>query len=164
MYTLYWIRCPNHTDHNTQGYIGITKNFNRRMREHQIYPNPILRNAINKYSWDILIKQQLVVDLDEELILLAEEMLRPIDEIGWNIVKGGGKPPIPDGKQAIGNRSRTGMIKFIIEGTDNNNHSIRFHGKNELKSFGFDPSAVYACLNGRLKRHKGYTFTRIPLQ
>ncbi len=164
MYTLYWICSPNHTDYNTQGYIGVTKNFDRRMKEHQAYPNAIIKNAINKYSWDALVKQPLAVNLDEELVLLAEEMLRPDNNIGWNIAKGGGKPPLPTGKQSIGNKSRTGMIKFIIEGRNSDGQTIRFYGKNELKTFGFDPCAVYACLNNRQRTHKGYTFIRIPLQ
>jgi predicted GIY-YIG superfamily endonuclease len=114
MYTLYWICSPNHTDYNTQGYIGVTKNFDKRMREHYSAPNPILYKAIKKYTWEVLIKQPLVVSIDEELALLAEEMLRPNDKIGWNIIRGGGKPPLPTGKQSIGNKSNSGR-KFSEE-------------------------------------------------
>lgn len=161
MYTLYWICSPEHTDYNSQGYVGITNNFDRRMKEHLAYPNAILKNVIAKYTWDKLVKQPLAVNLDEELVLLAEEMLRPNDQIGWNITKGGGKPPKPTGKQAVGNKSRTGLIKYQIKATKNN-VSLVISGKNGLKQFGFTPEAVYKCLNGKQSTHQGYRFEKIP--
>lgn len=40
-------------------------------------------------------------------------------------------------------------------------NTIKFQGKKSLIEFGFDHSAVYGCISGRIKSHKGYTFSRI---
>jgi hypothetical protein len=52
-----------------------------------------MANAISKYGWDNLIKTILVV-ADEKYCYDLERKLRPTDGIGWNLVIGGGKPPV----------------------------------------------------------------------
>lgn len=89
MYTVYWIRKEKHTDILSEGYVGITNNFNRRMAEHNRKGSSILGKAITKYSWDSLIKQVVVEGIDQELAELCENMLRPCEMIGWNICIGG---------------------------------------------------------------------------
>ena len=57
------------------------------------HDNPILVNAVNKYGWDNLIKQVILV-ADEEYCYDIESKLRPSESIGWNINVGGTKPPV----------------------------------------------------------------------
>ena len=45
------------------------------------------------YGWDNLVKQVIIV-ADKAYCLMIEAKLRAEDKIGWNIVKGGGMPPI----------------------------------------------------------------------
>jgi len=92
-YSVYWIRHPDHTDMFTEGYIGISKNSDKRFMQHnKRCQNKHLKNAINKYGWDKLVKQVLLI-ADKAYCLMIESQLRPSDDIGWNIVKGGGVPP-----------------------------------------------------------------------
>lgn len=91
---VYWIHHSSHTDMFTQGYIGITARFARRMFEHKaLTTNKYLSNAIKKYGWDNLVKKVILV-ADKEYCVDVETKLRSSDEIGWNLVKGGGIPPI----------------------------------------------------------------------
>ena len=90
---VYWVRQPEHTDIFRQGYVGVSKRFNRRIWEHlTLTQNNHLKNAIIKYGWDNLIKEKVLIG-KEDYCLEIESKLRPADKIGWNIVKGGGKPP-----------------------------------------------------------------------
>lgn len=91
---VYWIHHPEHTDMFLQGYIGVSKDLKRRFNNHaKRSDNPHLKNAINKYGWDNLIKQIILV-ADNAYCFMIEKLLRSNDNIGWNIVKGGGNPPI----------------------------------------------------------------------
>ena len=91
---VYWIRRPEHTDILSQGYIGISKRFERRLQEHLMFSqNRYLRNAINKYGWDNLIKEKVLI-AKEDYCLEIESRLRPADKIGWNLTMGGSRPPI----------------------------------------------------------------------
>lgn len=91
---VYWIHHPEHTDMFTQGYIGVTKRFERRIWEHLVLSgNRYLKNAIKKYGWDNLIKEKVIIS-DEDYCLSIELQLRSTDKIGWNLVKGGGMPPV----------------------------------------------------------------------
>ena len=48
---LYWIRCEEHHDIHSQGYVGISEDFDRRMMDHKRKaPNAYFQNAINKYT------------------------------------------------------------------------------------------------------------------
>jgi len=90
---LYWISHPNHTDIFSQGYVGISNRYKRRLWEHEnLNQNTHLKRAIAKYGWDNLVKKVMLIG-DTEYCLDVELKLRPTDKIGWNIVKGGGKPP-----------------------------------------------------------------------
>jgi group I intron endonuclease len=101
--SVYWIRCADHTDLMTQGYVGVSGRFNRRMWEHlHSKQNPHLQRAIQKHGWDNLVKTQILI-ADEDYCLDIERKLRPSEKIGWNLVRGGGKPPV-----LYGNTSRIG--------------------------------------------------------
>lgn len=91
--SVYWIHHPDHTDMFTQGYIGISKDLKRRFRAHETKTeNEHLKHAINKYGWDNLVKEVILV-ADKAYCLMVELQLRASTQIGWNIAKGGGVPP-----------------------------------------------------------------------
>jgi len=93
MVSVYWIRHQDHTDMFSQGYIGISNNVKRRMINHFNQPsNKHLKNAINKYGWENLIKEVILL-ADKDYCLDIEKKLRPFDFIGWNATSGGGMPP-----------------------------------------------------------------------
>ena len=102
--SVYWIRCADHTNLMTQGYVGVSKNAEARFGQHfKRTQNRHLKFAINKYGWDNLIKTQILI-AEEDYCLDIEHKLRPADGIGWNCVTGGGKPPL-----AIGNKFKLGI-------------------------------------------------------
>jgi len=91
--SVYWIHHPDHSDMLSQGYIGVSKNVKNRWNKHKaLTQNAHLKNAINKYGWDALVKKVLLI-ADETYCLMVEAKLRAQNNIGWNITKGGGKPP-----------------------------------------------------------------------
>lgn len=101
--SVYWIRCKDHTDMFSQGYVGVSKNAGLRFSQHQRrHENPHLERAIAKYGWDNLVKTEILIS-DEAYCLDIETKLRPTEKIGWNICVGGGMPPL-----MIGNTSRIG--------------------------------------------------------
>jgi len=94
---VYWIHTKNHTDLMSQGYVGVSNNAEKRFSQHnKRTQNRHLRFAIKKYNWDNLIKTVLLV-ADKSYCLEIERKLRPANAIGWNIVAGGGLPPVITG-------------------------------------------------------------------
>jgi predicted GIY-YIG superfamily endonuclease len=113
MTSVYWIRHQDHTDIFTQGYIGITNNFDKRMSTHKTKPcNTYFKNAINKYGWENLIKEVILI-ADKTYCLMVEEKLRNLNNIGWNIAIGGGVPPVPLKKHGIEMRKKISEINKI---------------------------------------------------
>lgn len=93
-YCVYWIHRPEHTDIRKDGYVGVTKRFKRRLVEHsKLSENRHLKFAITKYGWDNLVKEKVLI-AEEDYCLDIEFKLRPENNVGWNLVKGGGMPPI----------------------------------------------------------------------
>ena len=97
---VYWIRASHHSDMMLDGYIGVSKNAHKRWLyghkwSHQkgCHDNKKFSNAITKYGWNNLIKTVLVIS-NEKYCYEIERKLRSIDNIGWNLVNGGGKPPV----------------------------------------------------------------------
>lgn len=90
MYCVYWIRKETHSEISTDGYVGITKNFTERMRAHKKNKKnyPIV-NAIKKFGWDSLVKEVLHTNLSLAESLAIELQLRPTNNIGWNLQRGG---------------------------------------------------------------------------
>ena len=81
----------------TQGYIGVSSDIDTRLdNHHKRTKNEHLKCAIKKYGWDNLIKQVLIIS-NNQYCLNVEEKLRPIDNVGWNIISGGGMPPSKKG-------------------------------------------------------------------
>ena len=116
-YNIYWIHHKNHIDPKKEGYIGVTKKeINKRLNEHFKSPNNHLKYAIKKYKNNIEIS--LIGEFDKDFCLLLEQEYRPIDNIGWNITKGGGIPPSSVGKklskETIEKRTKTRKINNKI--------------------------------------------------
>lgn len=100
---LYWIRLPEHSDMRSEGYIGISKDANARWKWHRkSKENPHLKSAIEKYGFDHLVKQ-IVLIADKSYCLDIERKLRPSRKIGWNIETGGGNPPAQRNKTSFAN-------------------------------------------------------------
>ena len=97
MYKVYWIRLPDHVNIAHQGYVGITKQYSRRIVEHKSQKRGYhISNAILKYGWDNL-ECDIIASCDTlEEALRLEYLLRPEENIGWNTLAGGlngnGKP------------------------------------------------------------------------
>ena len=88
---VYWIHRDVHTDPSSDGYVGVTNEFDRRILTHFRKPeNKHLANALKKYD-DV--KKDIIWEGTREECLLAEFLLRPEIGIGWNINIGGGMPP-----------------------------------------------------------------------
>jgi hypothetical protein len=97
---VYWIRAQHHSDITSEGYVGVSKNANKRWMYGHFWShrkgrheNPHLTNAISKYGWDNLIKTVVVIST-ETCCYELEAKLRSSENIGWNIAVGGGKPPV----------------------------------------------------------------------
>ena len=102
MTCVYWIHTPEHTNIFEQGYVGVSNRFERRIWEHlKVSGNAHLKNAINKYGWDNLVKEKVII-ADESYCLDMETKFRPKESIGWNIVMGGGMPPIAQKGMGLG--------------------------------------------------------------
>jgi group I intron endonuclease len=90
-YCVYWIRLKEHTDITTQGYVGVSFDFFKRMERHKRITSKLqyhLSNAIKKYGWDNLIKEIVFTGAKEECYK-KETQLREKANIGWNEAKGG---------------------------------------------------------------------------
>lgn len=99
MSSVYWIRQTSHTDIFSQGYVGVSNDVKKRWYDHKTYTeNTHLKYAITKYGWDNLVKEVVLI-ADDDYCLNIEAKLRPTDQLGWNIVKGGGMPPNALGKK-----------------------------------------------------------------
>ena len=113
---VYWIHLPEHNDVTTEGYVGVTKNPRRRFKEHKrLKTNPHLKNVFLKYD---NLQLTILYSNDEDWCYQQECILRPKECIGWNINKGGNKPPSNKGKQpSLETRvkRRESMLKYIQE-------------------------------------------------
>lgn len=81
-YSLYWIHLKDQNDYLNEGYIGITKNFNKRLKDHR-------KNKKFKDIWEGLVKEILFDNLSLTEALNLENKYRPFQNIGWNSQKGG---------------------------------------------------------------------------
>jgi hypothetical protein len=95
IYSVYWIHLIEHTDVLSEGYVGVSINPKRRLSEHRLASKN--QNNVNPYFERILAKhdviQTIIFQGTEEECYHQEELLRPDRNIGWNINKGGSKPP-----------------------------------------------------------------------
>ena len=124
---IYWLHLKEHSNIFTQGYIGITCNLDKRIKEHKRAVNTKskknyhITNAIKLYGWDnILIDVLSECDHLEEALKI-ENKYRPKANIGWNTMAGGGNgyklSKITKNKISIsmlGNSNTKGFSKNII--------------------------------------------------
>ena len=121
MSSVYWIRQASHTDMFSQGYIGVSNNFERRVRHHKTKPQNVhLANAINKYGWNNLIKEVVLV-AEDKYCYDIESKLRPYNDIGWNLTVGGGKPPVT--KWNLGQKIQPHVLEAIIKANSGRKHT-----------------------------------------
>lgn len=92
---IYHIRRQGDANDFSKGYIGISYNPKRRLREHRSGQNPHLTAAFSKYN-DI--EMVIISQGTREEMLEMEVWLRPNKKMGWNCEKGGGNPPIFTGE------------------------------------------------------------------
>jgi hypothetical protein len=81
-YLIYWIHNESENNIETQGYIGITKNLKRRIREHSNRSNFLKGRTVDIFLIG-----------EKEYCKEIEYKLRPKKNIGLNIAAGGGIPP-----------------------------------------------------------------------
>jgi len=98
--SVYWIKAAHHSDFMTEGYIGVARDVSKRWKyghfgsqKNNRHDNPKFSNAIAKHGWDSLVKEVLVV-ASENYCYDLEFKIRPLENIGWNLAVGGGKPPV----------------------------------------------------------------------
>lgn len=53
--------------------------------------------------------------------------------------------------------------KIVYQYTKNNELVAVYHGVNECAKYGFEPSSISSCCNGKRKTHKGYKWSYKPL-
>jgi group I intron endonuclease len=89
--SVYWIHSKEHNNPFKEGYVGVSKNVQRRIQEHKSKKeNPILENVFKKYE-NILV--DILFEGDYQHCFEIEKEYRPVENIGWNINCGGSKPP-----------------------------------------------------------------------
>lgn len=99
LYTVYWLFTDETKDPYKHGYIGVSVNPKRRLKEH--FSNTrkcALTDAIKVYK-DVIKMKVLHDNLTLEEALLLENDYRKEDFTGWNTVSGGGMPPSHKGKK-----------------------------------------------------------------
>lgn len=78
-----------------EGYIGITSDFDTRIKTHSRYTKYAhIKNRIDSGAIATIIYENLSKEQAENL----ERLHRPEENIGWNIAKGGNIPPSRKGK------------------------------------------------------------------
>jgi hypothetical protein len=185
VYLVYWLHIKDHIDPYKDGYIGITKNFNRRLKQHLSgSTNPHLSNAINKYGKENILCKFIAKGLSLHEAKLLELKLRNQDEIGWNITKGGSKPPICKSLSDTAKRKISKALKGKKQSIEHTELLSKIRTKNMLlvtnlktniqityasiKEFlinntSFSRSCIYACCSNQYKSHNGYKFEYIPI-
>ena len=114
-HVVYWIHLPNQSL-ETQGYVGVTNNFNIRMNAHRRdakkkqHRNNYLQNVINKYQDELI--YEVILEDTEENCYAYEKLLRPTIKVGWNISIGG---EIPNTGREISDETRALWSKLAKE-------------------------------------------------
>jgi len=90
-YYVYWIHKEHHTDPYSQGYVGISNDPVRRFKEHSNNKQKsYVANAIKSGATMSVLHE----NIDKVSAKSIEETYRPKENIGWNVAKGGGMPPL----------------------------------------------------------------------
>lgn len=87
-----------------------------------------------------------------------------IDNLEWVNNSGNQIHAYKNGLQPSKAKNKNGRYKGDIEATSKDGTIVKtFQGAYELEKYGFCSRAVYNCLSGRIKSHKGYFFKRVAL-
>ena len=109
-YLIYWIHSDQETSIETQGYVGITKDLTRRLKEHRRKHNFLDNRTVDVFLYG-----------DKLYCKQIEKSLRPKRNIGLNIAEGGGLPPNVKGiKRSMETRAK---IKASMVGFKGRTHS-----------------------------------------
>lgn len=145
---VYWIHLKEHDDITTQGYVGITtmsdpyKRFSKHLSDSKDDRKSfVVHKAIRKYGDRIIF--EVIKECSKEEACSEELRLRPEENIGWNILKGGVSPrvgwkPPPDFVEKIkASRKRNGKTQrrpkeatFRQKETLLSKHPLDLHGIN----------------------------------
>jgi predicted GIY-YIG superfamily endonuclease len=92
---VYWIHHQSHTNPYEEGYVGVTVDFERRLKDHLRESKK--KTHTNQVLAENIVNSKIIVDLlhegTEEECYEHERKLRPRTLIGWNIAVGGSKHP-----------------------------------------------------------------------
>ena len=94
---VYWLYLSKHNNLLNQGYIGVSRNPEKRLKDHHYliqnhwHENPHLLRAFEKNKNEVV--QTILLIGEEKYCYEIETKLRPNKQIGWNIAEGGNKPP-----------------------------------------------------------------------
>lgn len=139
----------------TKGYIGVSKSVIKRFEEHKKGTNMHLKYALEKYN-DIIM--YVISKGTQEEVLSQELLLRPEDDIGWNIVKGGGYPPRTKKFKIVScpHCSKTGGINGMTRcHFDNCKHNPDKSTKNTTKKRAPKRDRIYCELCGGSDEKQG---------
>ena len=92
---VYWKHTPDMTDYHTEGYIGISKHYEERMKQHD--RDAYVRNSLLRVHEQMRINEgnvntEIIFEGNYNDCIDYEEELRPSWHIGWNMAIGGGRP------------------------------------------------------------------------
>lgn len=93
LYTVYWIHNEDNIDPFSEGYIGVSANFNYRI---QRYKQPGQKSHLYEKLINGALVSVIAKNLFEHEALILEKKFRPKRNIGWNLNSGGFFPPIPE--------------------------------------------------------------------
>jgi hypothetical protein len=88
---VYWIHHVDHIDPYSEGYIGVTVNFDRRIKTHikHVKKNDHLNEHLQNNLLNENVKITILHEDEEEVCYDLERKYRPDLYIGWNISRGG---------------------------------------------------------------------------
>ena len=109
-YLIYWIHSDQEVNIETQGYVGITKDLDRRLKEHAKKPNFLDNRKVDIFLYG-----------DQLYCRQIEKSLRPSRHVGLNIAEGGGLPPDHTGRKL--SASHRQKIKDNMVGFTGRTHS-----------------------------------------
>ena len=159
---VYWLHLQEHNDYFKEGYIGVSKDPKRRLKEHYLlvgggwHENPHLKHAFEKYKEKII--QTIIIQGPEEYCYEIESKLRNIKQIGWNIAEGGFGPPKMFGHTF--NNGRKQSLEVIAKRVESLKEKCSkregYKKREKLPKFG---SEEY-CENMRMKsKERWYSFS-----
>ena len=121
---VYWVHYLEHTDPNTQGYIGVSTQLQKRILTH-LQRSPHVGNRIKAGAVVTILHE--VDSLTEAAVI--EFNYRPTEHVGWNINKGGDVPPNKAGKVITGNQTLIGEQRTEEQKRASAKHSERMKGR-----------------------------------